>query len=39
VHLQHLDRFGPIRQPVHIAQKTVRSTPADKLSDACIASH
>jgi hypothetical protein len=37
VHLQHLDLFGPIREQVHIAQKTVRYTPADKLYDAFIA--
>jgi len=37
VHLRHLDLFGPIRQQVHIAQKAVRYTPADKLYDAFIA--
>jgi hypothetical protein len=37
VHLQRLDLFGPIRQQVHIAQKTVRYTPTDKLYDAFIA--
>src|SRR5260370_18103 len=37
VHLHHLDLFGPIRQQVHIAQKTVRYTPVDKLYDAFIA--
>jgi hypothetical protein len=37
VHLQRLDLFGPIRQQVHIAQKTVRYTPTDKLYDALIA--
>lgn len=37
VHLQHLDLFGPIREPVHIAQKTVRYPPADTLYDAFIA--
>src|SRR5262249_37938637 len=36
-HLQHLDRFGPIRDHVHIAQKTVRYTPVDQLYDAFIA--
>ena len=36
VHLRHLDLFGPIREGVHIAQKTVRYTPADKLYDAFI---
>jgi hypothetical protein len=33
----HLDLFGPIRQRVQIAQKTVRYPPADKLYDAFIA--
>jgi hypothetical protein len=37
VHLQRLDLFGPIRQQVHIAQKTVRYAPIDKLYDAFIA--
>jgi hypothetical protein len=37
VHLQHLDLFGPIREQVHIAQKTVRYSPTDKLYDAFIA--
>ncbi len=37
VHLRHLDRFGPIREQVHSARKTVRSTPTDKRSDAFIA--
>src|SRR5712691_11528034 len=37
VQLHHLDLFGPIRQQVHIAQKTVRYTPVDKLYDAFIA--
>src|SRR5215813_13348518 len=37
VHLRYLDLFGPIREHVHIAQKTVRYTPADKLYDAFIA--
>jgi hypothetical protein len=37
VHLRHLDLFGPIREQVHIAQKTVRYTPTDKLYDAFIA--
>jgi hypothetical protein len=36
-HLQHLDLFGPIRDQVHVAQKTVRYTPVDKLYDALIA--
>jgi hypothetical protein len=37
VHLHHLDLFGPIREQVHIAQKTVRYAPTDKLYDAFIA--
>lgn len=37
VYVQHLDLFGPIRQRVQIAQKTVRYTPIDKLYDAFIA--
>jgi DDE family transposase len=37
VHVRHLDVFGPIREQVHIAQKTVRYTPTDKLYDAFIA--
>jgi hypothetical protein len=37
VKLQGLDLFGPIRDGVHIAQKTVRYRPADKLYDAFIA--
>lgn len=36
VHIQHLDLFAPIRQTVHIAQKTVKYTPQDKLYDAFI---
>ena len=36
VQLQSLDLFGPIRQMVQIAQKTVKYTPADKLYDAFI---
>ncbi len=35
--VQALDLFGPIRQQVHINQKTVRYTPTDKLYDAWIA--
>ena len=34
--IQHLDLFGPIRQRVHIAQKTVKYSPQDKLYDAFI---
>jgi hypothetical protein len=37
VHLQHLDRFGPIRDQVHIAQQTVRYRPTDTRYDAFIA--
>ncbi len=37
VRVHHLDLFGPIRAQVHIAQKTVRYTPTDKLYDAFIA--
>jgi hypothetical protein len=35
--VQEIDLFGPIRQQVHIAQKTVKYTPLDKLYDAFIA--
>lgn len=35
--VQHLDLFHPIREQVHIRQKTVRYTPTDKLYDAWIA--
>jgi hypothetical protein len=35
--VQELDLFGPIRQQVHIHQKTVRYSPIDKLYDAWIA--
>ena len=34
--LHQLDLFGPIREQVHIRQKTVRHAPADKLYDALI---
>jgi hypothetical protein len=37
VHVHHLKLFGPIREHVHIAQKTVRYAPAEKLYDAFIA--
>ncbi len=37
VAIHHVDLFGPIRAGVHIAQKTVRYTPTDKLYDAFIA--
>src|SRR4051812_33105157 len=37
VKLRALDLFGPIRERVQIAQKTVRHTPADKLYDSFIA--
>lgn len=36
VHLRQLDVFGPIRQTVRIAQKTVKHTPIDKVYDAFI---
>jgi hypothetical protein len=35
--VQQLDLFRPIRERVHIQQKTVRYTPIDKLYDAWIA--
>ena len=35
--VQQLDLFRPIREQVHIPQKTVRYTPTDKLYDAWIA--
>ncbi len=34
--LSHLDLFGPIRESVLIAQKTVKHSPIDKLYDAFI---
>ena len=37
LHLQQLDVFGPVRQFVKIAQKTVKYSPLDKLCDAWIA--
>ena len=36
VKLRELDLFGPIRQSVQIAQKTVKYQPIDKLYDAFI---
>jgi hypothetical protein len=36
VQVRHLDLFGPIREGVQIAQKTVKHTPSDKLYDAFI---
>lgn len=36
VQVRHLDLFGPIRENVRIAQKTVKHTPIDKLYDAFI---
>lgn len=36
VHLRQIDLFGPIRQTVKIAQKTVKYSPLDKLQDAFI---
>jgi hypothetical protein len=35
--LQQLQVFGPIREQVHMAQKTVKYTPIQKVSDAFIA--
>src|SRR5262245_862933 len=35
-HLRQIDLFGPIRDTVKIAQKTVKFTPLDKLNDAFI---
>lgn len=35
-HLRQIDLFGPIRDTVKIAQKTVKYTPLDKLTDAFI---
>jgi len=35
-HLRQIDLFGPIRDSVKIAQKTVKHTPHDKLFDAFI---
>src|SRR3954447_10392862 len=36
VKLQHINLFGPIQRLVHIAQKTVKHSPLDKLSDSFI---
>ncbi len=36
LHLRQIDLFGPIRDTLKIAQKTVKYTPLDKLSDAFI---
>jgi hypothetical protein len=36
LHLRQIDLFGPIRDTLKIAQKTVIYTPLDKLSDAFI---
>jgi len=36
VKLHQLDIFGPIREQVHIGQKTVKHTPIDKLIDGFI---
>ncbi len=35
-HLRQLDLFGPIRDTVKIAQKTLKYSPIDKLCDAFI---
>ena len=37
IRLQGLNLFGPVRDHVHIAQKTVTHTPVQKLYDAFIA--
>src|SRR5215211_154757 len=36
LHLRQIDLFGPIRNSVKIAQKTVKYSPLDKLKDAFI---
>src|SRR5262245_37131474 len=36
LHLRQIDLFGPVRDSVKIAQKTVKYTPLDKLTDAFI---
>jgi hypothetical protein len=36
LHLRQIDLFGPIRDSVKIAQKSVKHTPLDKLKDAFI---
>src|SRR5438132_9602778 len=36
IKLKQVDLFGPIRQTVRIAQKTVKHTPIDKVHDAFI---
>jgi hypothetical protein len=36
VHLRQIDLFGPVRDSVKIAQKSVKHTPLDKLYDAFI---
>src|SRR6266516_7133897 len=36
LHLRQIDLFGPIRETVTIAQKTVKHSPSDKLYDAFI---
>ena len=36
VQLKLLNLFGPIREMVHIEQKTVKHSPSDKLYDAFI---
>ena len=37
VKLSQINLFGPIQRMVHIAQKTVKHSPLDKLSDSFIA--
>jgi hypothetical protein len=36
IKLRELDLFGPIREQVHITQKTIKDSPGDKLYDAFI---
>ena len=37
IRLQGLNLFGPVRDQVHIGQKTITHTPGQQWSDACIA--
>jgi hypothetical protein len=37
IRLQGLNLFGPVRDQVHIGQKTITHTPVQQLSDAFIA--
>jgi len=36
IYLRRLHLFGPVRDNVHIAQKTVKHTPVQKLYDAFV---